>query len=729
MSISLPDSVMATMASIFDSSSLRTPLVVVAAALMFGVGCSLTLELDECDDDADCADLGTGWTCTGSNLCQPPDGSAECDSNSDCEEEQGQDWTCSDDGTCEPPAGAISCDDDGDCPDGQECNDLDLCQLTADDLVEPPCELTAGPIEDDDAFIVGVLLPFTGSEASFGEALFNGITLALADFNAIGGIDGRPVAVLGCDTEGQNQQALDGAHRLAELDIEAVVGPDWSDQTLEVATEVTIDNEMTQVSPSATAAELTGLDDNGLVWRTAPSDAVQGHALGELVNYALDERPHYAGIDTSNIPDESSLAILRRGNDPYARGLREAITERLPTDLLDDSDRFYLDSYPNEAAGENVAYAEVAASLITETVDDGKGPDVIAIIGASEAWLLAEQLEDEFDNPPLFIFADAARVPTYTDETPSSLEGRIWGTAPRNIGELDYQPYTSFRLRYEENFDDDPEEMQFVPNAFDALYVIGLGAAAGGFTGPEISDGMTRISDGETYLPTATNVQPAMSALAAGDSINFDGASGPLNFDEHGDPEPTPTALWCFDDGGLPEEGVILDAQLEFTPLICGGSADECDEHDECTDHPDNSDPFCQDGQCLFSCHEGYDACGGQCIDFDTDDDHCGGCDDACGDDQWCAEGSCAECTSDAECDDNEVCDDGICTAECTTADDCDGELVCADDGQCTQCNDGGDCDEDHDCVDGICVDESALCGEQLCDAGYVCDNDECVPE
>lgn len=675
-------------------------LIAVVALVATASGCTLALDVDECSADDECVEqYGDGWSCTPDNICQP-----QCETDEDCREagpeavcgadnvcytaqegvpcETSQDcriafedgWTCPEGGgLCEPPADAVACDEDDDCRDHEICNELNICQDADHDLLEEPCTVSAGDIDDDDAFIVGVLLPFTGEEAPFGEALFDAITLALADFNNVGGVDGRPVALLGCDTRGQNDLALEGAERLEELGVEAVIGPDWSDQTRETALEVTIDAEMTQVSPSATEAGLTELGD--LLWRTATSDAIQGRALSELVNHLLAERPHYRDLEDDAIPEQPSLAILRREQDSWALGLREAITGGLPADFGDD--QMYLEGYPNEAAGENPEYSSIAAGVISaatgqeDSITPGDfAPDVVVIIGSAEAWTLARTIdelgEEDFPNPPLFVFADAARVGDFAEDAPESLENRIWGTAPRNVADLGYQPYDTFRFRYQENFDRDPGEMQFVPHAFDALYVIGLGAAYGGFDGPGISEGIHQLRDGETVLPSRNELPDALDELSAGNSVNLDGASGPLNLDEPGDPEPKPTSLWCFQDGELPDEGVILDEDLEFTPRYCGidyeepecTNDDDCDGDQHCEpddgvcveclddqdcDDPENGQADCQGGFCVTDCDESLEWCGGECVDTSTNIDHCGSCTNECGDDQYCQEGSCEE--------------------------------------------------------------------------------------
>lgn len=655
-----------------------TALLAVAAVALIGVGCTISLDLTECGTDDECEEeYGGGWQCTDDYLCEPPP--AECEDDTDCEDEygygwtcrdrdgeclppenvvfcedtsqceaiQGDGWTCSDEAqVCEPPPGSIPCSNDEDCASHQECSIAGLCQDedTGDELLGGPCQIAVGDVDDDDAFLVGVLLPFSGDEAGFGESLLNAIDLARADFDAVDGVDDRQIGLIGCDTESEESLAVEGAEHLADIDVQAVIGPDWSSQTEAVANEVTIDAEMVLVSPSATAASISELDDNGLVWRTVASDEGQGQALGKLVDYALDTLPHYTGVDEDDIPETTSVAVMHRNGDPYGEGLRAAIERELPDEYTEDEGRHYFSAYEPDADS-----TDIATSLLSNTADaDDFGPDVIVLLGASEAWEVAEIVDGEFANPPLFVFADAARVPGYTEDITDALEGRIWGTAPRNASDLNYEPYTSFRLRYQSQFDEDPEELQFVPNAFDALYILGLGAAYGGFSGLGISEGMTQLSDGDTFGPTASELPGAMHELSEGNSINFDGASWVLNFDDTGTPSPMPTALWCFEAGGLPEQAVIFDENGQFTPIGCGDETEpaqndgECNNDDDCTEYPDNATPICQQGDCLWTCTGGLSPCDGQCVDTESDDDHCGECGESCGDSEVCADGTCS---------------------------------------------------------------------------------------
>ena len=65
---------------------------------------------------------------------------------------------------------------------------------------------------------IGAILPMTGSAASYGKWMHNGISLALDDINREGGIDGRKLAVVFQDSASDNKVAVNAANKLVSVD-------------------------------------------------------------------------------------------------------------------------------------------------------------------------------------------------------------------------------------------------------------------------------------------------------------------------------------------------------------------------------------------------------------------------------------------------------------------------------------------------------------------------------
>ena len=130
---------------------------------------------------------------------------------------------------------------------------------------------------------IGVLLGFTGPIESLAPAMGTGADLAIAEVNAAGGVMGHSVtAVRGDSTCVDSNAATAAAERMVTADgVVAIMGADCSGVTAAVLANVGVPNGVMMISPSATSPALTTAQDNGLFFRTAPSDARQGQLLAE----------------------------------------------------------------------------------------------------------------------------------------------------------------------------------------------------------------------------------------------------------------------------------------------------------------------------------------------------------------------------------------------------------------------------------------------------------------
>lgn len=130
---------------------------------------------------------------------------------------------------------------------------------------------------------IGVLLGFTGPIESLTPAMGAGADLAIAEVNAAGGVMGHSFAgVRGDSTCVDSDAATAAAERLVTADgVAAIMGADCSGVTGAVLANVAVPNGVMMISPSATSPALTTAEDNGLFFRTAPSDARQGQLLAE----------------------------------------------------------------------------------------------------------------------------------------------------------------------------------------------------------------------------------------------------------------------------------------------------------------------------------------------------------------------------------------------------------------------------------------------------------------
>ena len=157
---------------------------------------------------------------------------------------------------------------------------------------------------------LGVVLGFTGPLESLAPAMAAGAEMAMSEVSDSGMLlDGVMVEPVRADSTCIDAAAATSAtERLITGDgVVGIVGADCSGVTGAMLSNVAVPNGVVMISPSATSPGLTTAEDNGLFFRTAPSDARQG----DIISTILLEQ----GIET--------VALTYTNND-YGKGLADA---------------------------------------------------------------------------------------------------------------------------------------------------------------------------------------------------------------------------------------------------------------------------------------------------------------------------------------------------------------------------------------------------------------------
>ena len=157
---------------------------------------------------------------------------------------------------------------------------------------------------------IGVILGFTGPIESLTPHMAAGAELAMKEVTDSGMLlDGMTVSSVRADSTCIDAAAATAAaERLITSDgIKAIMGADCSGVTGAILSNVALANGIVMISPSATSPGLSTAEDNGLFFRTAPSDARQGVVMTEVL---MEE-----GIKT--------VALTYTNND-YGKGLADA---------------------------------------------------------------------------------------------------------------------------------------------------------------------------------------------------------------------------------------------------------------------------------------------------------------------------------------------------------------------------------------------------------------------
>jgi branched-chain amino acid transport system substrate-binding protein len=153
--------------------------------------------------------------------------------------------------------------------------------------------LLSCPAVADEPVRLGVLLGFTGPVESLMPDIAASAELAMREATESGAfLGGRAVEPVRADsTCSDASAAVASAQRLIDAEgVAAIVGADCSGVTSAVVSNVTTPAGVVSFSPSATSPGLTTIEDGGLFFRTAPSDARQGQVLAEsVVARGIDE--------------------------------------------------------------------------------------------------------------------------------------------------------------------------------------------------------------------------------------------------------------------------------------------------------------------------------------------------------------------------------------------------------------------------------------------------------
>jgi len=165
---------------------------------------------------------------------------------------------------------------------------------------------------------IGVISPNTGDLAAYGEAVDNGIKLAIEEINAKGGVlGGRSLQVTSyMDDKGDSTEGANAYNKLVSDGVSAIIGSVTSGVTAGLGTLANKDG-MLLLTPTATADTIT--DGLPSVFRACFRDSYQGDVAAKV---AKD-----LGV--------TKVAVLYASGDPYSAGLYQAFIAAAPAQGLE----------------------------------------------------------------------------------------------------------------------------------------------------------------------------------------------------------------------------------------------------------------------------------------------------------------------------------------------------------------------------------------------------------
>ena len=385
---------------------------------------------------------------------------------------------------------------------------------------------------------IGTVLDLSGALKDWGPHHRNAVILAFDQMAEAG----FPVTLVHEDSQSAAEPAIEAARRLIEVEqVDAIIGSASSGVIVPLAETLTCPAGELLISPGATSPFITGLPgDEGqdMLFRTCPSDALQGVVLAKLA--------------ASQYKTASILYV----NNPYGQGLAQQFHKSFHKR---GGTVFTMVPHGEEIAETYVPDLRKAYARVYQTKPFRSGhSDVLCVFSYPEHAKVYVKEAIEVFHAKHFLFCDGSKSEALAESVgPQNVEGQM-GTAPAVAAG---EGFGRFSAAYGARFETLPV-IPFVANAYDAAAVIGLAAFAAQSSGLDISSATLRDNLRQVANPPGVFIAPgqfakAFELLREGKQINYEGASGSVDFDPNGDVE-APIEIWRF------SEGRIVTDRIEY---------------------------------------------------------------------------------------------------------------------------------------------------------------------
>ena len=388
-----------------------------------------------------------------------------------------------------------------------------LLAAVAMSLTATAAEPTAARADEPTALKIGLLLDLSSGSTEVYRDRQRAFELAIKHVNEGGGVLGLPVTVAVADATADPEKAVAAARRLVEVEgVHAIVGPNASASALPVAERVIGPAAIPTVSFSATSPALTAVADNDFLFRTALSDVSQGPVLARVAREQ--------GFDNVG---------LLHVDDAWGRGLAGAFEAAWDGPLkavpVDRNETEFLTALRESASGGAqalvvVAFETAALAMVREAIDNGLYND--------------------------FVFGDGAKRPSLVHSLGGARLGDMYGTGPASAPES--AASAAWEASWVAEYGALPV-LAYVKEAYDATVALALATqAAGRLDGAAIRDQLRAVGSSPGAVVTAgpTGVAAALRILADGGEVDYEGASGSMDWDGNGDLRRGHIGIWRF---------------------------------------------------------------------------------------------------------------------------------------------------------------------------------------
>lgn len=350
---------------------------------------------------------------------------------------------------------------------------------------------------------IGAPFALSGSVAALAADMKAGAALAATHVNAQGGVLGENYELLYRDSACEPGKAVEVVKSLIEEDgVSALVGPVCSGATLRQAQSVSIPAGVVTLSVASASHLITNLRDRDLVFRTALSDSYKGEAMAA---YVFEQG--VSSLSVSFASDAYNTSLAKVFTQAFEKLGGEVVINQVHQPEKSDYKR-EVDALAG--GSENLALFAYYGSSGTQLLKDAAVGGKITTVFGSDG-LLSQELIDTIDAA---LLSGISILTTSADESRQSF--KVWRSLADEAGI--------------------PASGPFVANSYDAAFMMALAIeAVQSSNRGMISEGLRQISGPEGEVIYPGEFAKAAAILKSGGSVNYEGASGTVDFDAKGD--------------------------------------------------------------------------------------------------------------------------------------------------------------------------------------------------
>jgi branched-chain amino acid transport system substrate-binding protein len=385
--------------------------------------------------------------------------------------------------------------------------------------------LPAQAASEDKTLRVAGIIPLTGGLSFLSPPEVAAIHLAIDEINAAGGVLGNKVQLTIADSgDGDTLQIADqSATKAIAGKADVVIGAASSGVTRSIINKIT-GAQIAEISMSNTAPDLSTWKDGGYYFRTAPSDLLQGKIIANQI-----------------LQDGSKNVAIIYQDSSYGKGLADVASGVLTKGKATVTPYAFPENETN------------FASIVDKAL--AAKPDAILLVSYDEAKKAIPALKAKaFDAKNLYLVD--GNLADYSKESFAAYLNGAKGSLPGKATDKSFA--AKLKAKYKAVTKKDLTELAYGAETYDAVILAALAAQASGkATGAGIKSQLTNVSLAGSGKVKVTSFAAGLKALKAGKKINYDGQSGPVEFDKNGDPTGAFIGIYRYGTAGTYAENLV----------------------------------------------------------------------------------------------------------------------------------------------------------------------------